>query len=436
MTVFISMYRMILMAVLLLVPMAALAHAHSNIELYVGEVKTLDVGQVKRIAVGLDSLLATKMLDNGELLLIPKAPGETQLHIWKSGNKQFTFTINVLSTDTAKYLQRLRSIFRSFRNITFRNENDMVIVEGKIRPEDEELFNARIATFANVMSFVRAEHIELKDMIKIDVKVLELNKTNNLQFGINWDNAIQGPSVALVNNFKPNDFFVFSAENNPLLRLFDDGGIPVSSSSSHTYAGMMSGINSVINLLKEDGDARILAEPSLSTRSGQQASFHSGGEYPIAILNEYGQPVIEMQDYGIQLEIEPVTDEHGNIISKIRAEMSSLDFSTVVNGVPGILTRNTESVVNLKAGETLVISGLLKAEDSEAYEKIPFLGEIPILGELFTSRNFKEGRSELVILVTPSIQTAITELPDSLDKTISDLKNLGNIKPMSAQLID
>ena len=84
----------------------------------------------------------------------------------------------------------------------------------------------------------------------------------------------------------------------------------------------------------------------------------------------------------------------------------------------------------------MVISGLLRAEDSEAYEKIPFLGDIPILGELFTSRNFKEGRSELIILVTPTIQKAMTELPDDLQKTITELKNLGNIEPMSAQLID
>jgi pilus assembly protein CpaC len=428
--------RNILIVISLLTSAAAFSYSDRNIELYVGEIKTIDVGQVKRIAVGIDSILGTNVLDNGELLLIPKEPGETQLHIWKPGEKQFTFTVNIVSSDTAKYLKRLRSVFRSFKNITFRNENGMVIVEGKIRPEDEELFNERVASFPNVLSFVRAEHIELKDMIKMEVKVLELNKTNNLQFGVNWDNAIQGPSVALVNSFKPNDYFVFAAEGNPFLGLFDDGTIPINSSTSHTYAGMMSGINSVINLLKEDGDARILAEPSLSTRSGQQASFHSGGQYPIAILNEYGQPIIEMQDYGIQLEIEPVADEHGNIISKIRAEMSSLDFSTVVNGVPGILTRNTESVVNLKAGETLVISGLLRAEDSEAYEKIPFLGDIPILGELFTSRNFKEGRSELIILVTPTIQEAMTELPDDLEKTITELKNLGNIEPMSAQLID
>jgi pilus assembly protein CpaC len=123
------------------------------------------------------------------------------------------------------------------------------------------------------------------------------------------------------------------------------------------------------------------------------ASFHSGGSYPLAILNEFGQPVVEMQDYGIRLDIEPMSDENNNIVSLIRAEMSSLDFSTVVNGVPGLLTRTTESVVNLRANETLIISGLVQTTDSKAVEKVPFLGDIPIFGELFKSKGFNEKKN-------------------------------------------
>ena len=96
--------RNILIAISLLTSAMAFSNADRHIELYVGEIKTIDVGQVKRIAVGIDSILGTNVLDNGELLLIPKEPGETQLHIWKPGEKQFTFTVNIVSSDTAKYL--------------------------------------------------------------------------------------------------------------------------------------------------------------------------------------------------------------------------------------------------------------------------------------------------------------------------------------------
>ena len=421
--------------VLLLIPNITDAATPRKIDLYLGEVKSIHVGKVKRIAVGIDSLLGANVLDNGELLLIPKLPGDTQLHIWKTGERKVTFNITVLPAETGKRLKKLRSIFRSFDQVSFRHESGIVLAEGKVRPEDAELFQQSLQKFPNVMSFVRAEQIELKDMVKMEVKVLEINKNDGMQFGINWDNAISGPSLALVNNFKPNDYYVFGSDDNSLLGLFEDT-LPIGSSAAYGYGGIATGINSIINLLKEEGTAKVLAEPSLSTRSGQAASFQSGGAYPLAVLNEFGQPVVQMQDYGIQLDIEPVIDEHGNIISTVRAEMSSIDFSTVIQGVPGILTRNTDSVVNMKAGQTLVISGLIRVEDSKSFEKIPFLGDIPILGELFTSRNFREGRSELIILVTPTIQEAVTELPDTLQKQLTELENIGVEHSMDEQLID
>ncbi|MCL1037380.1 pilus assembly protein N-terminal domain-containing protein [Shewanella submarina] len=421
-------------SLLLVLLFSTSASANRQINLYLGEVKSIHVGEVTRLAVGLDQLLGANILDNGELLLIPKAPGETQLHLWKTGEKKVTFNITILPAEASRVLRQIRSVFRSFDQVTFRHEAGIVLAEGKIRPEDAEMFQQNLQKFPSIMSFVRAEQLELKDMVKMDVKVLEINRSDGMQLGINWDNAISGPSLALVNNFKPTNF-VYGSEDNPLLEVFGTS-IPVNSSKSYSYAGIATGINSIINLLKEDGTARILAEPSLSTRTGQPASFHSGGAYPLAVLNEFGQPVVQMQEYGIQLDIEPNIDEHGNIISAVRAEMSSIDFSTIVQGVPGLLTRNTESVVNMKSGETLVISGLVKVEDSKSYEKIPYLGDIPVLGELFTSRNFQEGRSELIILVTPSIQQPLTELPEEIQRTLDDMSDIGAETSLNQQLID
>lgn len=409
--------------------------AKQYIELYMGQVKTIQVGMVKRIAVGMDTVLGASVMDNGELLLIPKTPGSTELHVWKAGERKLTVTVDVLPAQASKTLKELRSIFRTFEHVSFRHESGIILAEGKIRPEDATLFQGTLEKFSGVISMVRAEQIEIKDMVKMQVKVLEINKNDGLQFGINWDNAISGPSLALVTNFKPNDYYVYGSDGNKLLELFD-GTLPISSSKAYGYGGIATGINSMINLLKEQGTARILAEPSLSTRSGEKASFQSGGSYPLAVLNEFGQPVVEMQDYGIQLDIEPVIDDQGNIISNVRAEMSSIDFSTVVQGVPGLLTRNTESVVNMRAGETLVISGLIKVEDSRSYEKLPLLGDIPILGELFTSRNFQEGRSELIILVTPTVAKVDVSLPDDIQQNLTDMESTEVNVPTSDWLLD
>ncbi|SEH81093.1 pilus assembly protein CpaC [Rheinheimera pacifica] len=409
-----------------------------TIETYVGAVKTLEPGDITRVAIGQDAILGTTVLDNGELLLIPKAAGDTELHIWTRGERKHSYLVSILAADVHRQLTQLRSIFKSFVHVAFRHESGFIIAEGKVRPEDKDLFESHITKFPNVMSLVRPEQVEFKDMISMKVQVLEINKKYTKQLGIKWDSSIFGPSIGYVHNFKANGAFAYAREGNPFIDLFEGSpaAISLGSASAHSYAGIMTGISSMINLLKEDGNARMLAEPSLSTRSGEMASFQSGGQFPIAVLNQFGQPMIEMQDYGIQLDIEPVTDDDGNIISRVRAEMSSIDFATVVNGIPGILTRNTESVVNLRSGETMVISGLMKTEDSKAVSKLPLLGDIPIIGELFTSRNFIEGRTELIILVTPRIAGVLTELPESVTKQLSELQQLRSADSITDQLLN
>ena len=147
----------------------------------------------------------------------------------------------------------------------------------------------------------------------------------------------------------------------------------------------------------------MLAEPNLTTRSGETASFLAGGEFPIQSVSGLGAVDVEFKEYGIKLDIEPVVDENQNIVSRVMAEVSSIDPSVSIGSIPGLLTRKTESVINVKNNETIVISGLVSSEMSKSVSKFPFLGEIPILGELFKSRDFRDKKSELVIFVTPTI---------------------------------
>ncbi len=409
-----------------------------NMQLYVGSVKTINVGEVVRVAVGRDQILGTSILDNGELLLIPKEAGETDLHIWKKGERKLSYRVSITAANMSKQVQTVKSILKAFDKVSVRDFNGLIIVEGKVDPNRYDLFQSVIAQFPGVISIVQPEDVVIKDMIEFKVMVLEVNKNFTKQLGINWENAIQGPAIAHVDNFNPNGVYVYGQQNSVFMDLYnsDPPALTPMDSRSVTYTGIMTGINSTINLLIEDGVARTLAEPSLSTRSGEQATFHSGGEYPLAVLNEFGQPVVEMQEYGVQLEIEPLSDEDGNIVSRITAELSTIDFSTIVNGVPGILKRKTESVVNLKAGETIAISGLLQSSDSKAIEKMPLLGDIPILGELFKSRNFIENRTELLILVTPTLKKPNSEIPEKLKKHIEKLRALRESSSLEDELLE
>jgi pilus assembly protein CpaC len=166
---------------------------------------------------------------------------------------------------------------------------------------------------------------------------------------------------------------------------------------------MASLIQSTINLAKSNGDLTILAEPELSARSGGTAQFLAGGQIPIQTAGALGTTSITYKDYGIKISIKPAADDKGNVIATLRAELSQLDQSTSVANTPGFLTRTAETEINVKSGQTMVISGLINRDMQNDVTKIPGLGDLPIVGRLFRSDSFRGGRSDLLIAVTPVV---------------------------------
>jgi pilus assembly protein CpaC len=167
---------------------------------------------------------------------------------------------------------------------------------------------------------------------------------------------------------------------------------------------MTSIITSTINMAVNNGDAFVLAAPELSTRSGGKAEFLAGGQIPVVSPASGTAPAtVQFKDYGIKLSIEPVTDEKGNVSATLDTEISSVDPSVAVMGNPGFLTRKTKSQFNVQEGQTIVISGLVNTELAKDISKLAGLGNLPILGALFRSNNFRAGRTDLVILVTPTV---------------------------------
>src|SRR5690606_7152920 len=119
------------------------------------------------------------------------------------------------------------------------------------------------------------------------------------------------------------------------------------------------------------------------------------------IIDELGRPSIVFKDYGITLNVKPMVDEKQRISTAILAEVSSLDFSVAINGVPGLLSRKVDSVVNVNNNDTIVISGLASSQDSKQVSKMPFFGDLPLIGGLFRSTGKSDQQTELVILLTP-----------------------------------
>jgi pilus assembly protein CpaC len=164
-----------------------------------------------------------------------------------------------------------------------------------------------------------------------------------------------------------------------------------------------------IDALQKDGLIKVLAEPTLITLSGKEASFLAGGEFPVPIPQSgFANTItIEWKEFGVRLKFTPNVLDNGHINIEVAPEVSDLDFTTAIQFqgfiIPGLTTRRASTVVELADGQSFAIAGLLKDNVRDSLSKYPVLGDIPILGTLFRSRDFQKDRSELLIIVTPHL---------------------------------
>jgi pilus assembly protein CpaC len=165
----------------------------------------------------------------------------------------------------------------------------------------------------------------------------------------------------------------------------------------------------VVDALEEDGLVTVLVEPNLTARSGETASFLSGGEFPIPVNQQLNNVVIEFKRFGVSLDFTPTVLDDGRISLKVRPEVSELNDAASVEiqniRVPGLSVRRAETTVELGSGQSFAIAGLVRANASNIRRAVPLLGDIPVLGALFRSTRFQRQETELVIIVTPYLVT-------------------------------
>src|SRR5690606_14193853 len=156
---------------------------------------------------------------------------------------------------------------------------------------------------------------------------------------------------------------------------------------------------------EEAGEARMLARPMLSARDGAVATFHSGGELPYPIVDpDTGKIAVSFRSYGVKLNVLPQLSYEGKIMVEVNVEVSSIDSSININGVPGLISKSVSSTINAKDGETIVMSGLLANTEAESVSKVPLLGDLPLIGALFRTTNIENEGRELAIFLTPRIK--------------------------------
>lgn len=387
-----------LLALFCLLPIVAHADQKTvRIDLYSGEVRTIPVQHIERVAVGNGKLLTTTVLDKG-LLLLAEGAGDTSLVIWTKDGARSRYHVHVTSTDVAGAYQQLSELLKSFTGIHVDRVGDNVMISGTASKDDLKRID-KAASLFHAVNLAKQEEVTMKKMIYMKVQILEFKKSAMENLGIDWQQSINGPAGGLAGDLISNSLFRVTPNDAAF-----QNGLPSRVSPPRGYLGIATTITSKINLALSNGDAYILATPELSTRSGGNAKFLAGGQVPIVTPASGLSPAtVTYKDYGIKMNVTPFADPNNNIMAKIHTEVTSIDPAVTVQGNPGFLTRSTDSEINLRSGQTIVISGLVNSSMSNQVNKVPLLGDLPILGSLFRSTNFQQGRTDLVFFVTPSL---------------------------------
>lgn len=330
--------------------------------------------------------------------------------------------IDEISVSTLEACEALRQALNG-TNLTVRGlPGNVVLVEGKVGTQAEfDKINLVISGWkkqsntsgqaegANEeVSLVNAVTIDssIAQQVMVRAQVVSIDKAALKDFGIEWGRIASTSEGGASFGEQP---WLIGQIQSPPYDIFGGGGL---------YR--LDPIGARIRALEQQNKAKVLSEPNLLVVDGQEAKILVGGEIPVPVVQSgnIGAAVsvtIEYKEFGVRLEILPTITSKDTIQLKVMPEVSSLDFANAVEfsgfRIPALRTRRAETIVSVRNGQSLILGGLLQNEVSKLVKKIPVLGDIPILGELFKNTSFTKGESELVIIVTPQIvkPTAATE---------------------------
>jgi pilus assembly protein CpaC len=379
-----------------------------EIEMFVGESRVFPTPGVGRIAVGNGAILTAAALDNKEVILFANGVGTSSLFVWNEDGRYQRLKVNIVPGDTSRYAREIAAFLTTIPKARASIIGDKVIVEGdELSDSDLNRIDLLAARYPQIVNFTN--RLGFEQMVMMDVKVVEFPVTELRELGLKW-NAVGGAAIGGIwspgrrGHDGPYQINIRTGPENspPIVNPLDPGaGVPLSR-SLNVLSVVNMGLNATLHALAQEGKTTILAEPQLSARNGAKASFLAGGEIPYAVSNLFGTTV-QFKPYGVKLDIQPRVDRNGAIRATIETEFSQIDGSVTTSGGPALLTRKTSTEFNVRSGETIVLSGLVQRENATNIDKVPFLGDVPVLGHLFKSRKFQNKETELVVFVTPTV---------------------------------
>jgi pilus assembly protein CpaC len=372
----------------------------------------------KRISVADAEVATARSVGETTILLTPKKPGSTQLIVWDDQDVSQMIDI-IITADIAMLQEQFKQLFPTAK-IDVTNANGTIVLAGRVPSAQVAEQAAQVAApyGSKVLNLLE---VSGGKQVMLQVRFAEVSRQATEALGVNGaygTGAFEGGSnIGAVNptNIIPGGGHVGST---PAQRGFTADKPTVSPSVTLYGAGQLGSfyLEYYINALRQNNLMRILAEPTLVTVSGQEASFIAGGAFPIPVsggAQTGGAPAVtvEFREYGVKLNFTPVVTGEGRIRLKVAPEVSDVDYSTAVqfNGfvVPGVTQRRVSTMIELCEGQTFAIAGLLNQSVNASKDVTPLLGDIPVLGALFRSVRYQRKETELVVLVTPRLAEAM-----------------------------
>lgn len=460
--------RAVATALCLFAMVAAAANEPNSVNLGVGSQTVVTVpGRITRVSSADDRVAAVKPTGTpNQLLIIGISEGKTSAVAFTASGQRHTYLITVRKQDPNEIIGEIKKLLSDIEGVTVRLAGDRIVLDGQAyTAQDAERVDQVIALYPSVKSLVKVapnakklvaqnltaqfqraglknvlvnvvgstiflegsvesqqdlqkaelitkavgEKVEnlltvgIKRMILSEVQFVEIRRNSKDRFGIKYPTDISGTASATINISK--DLFPST---------FAEGALQASGLGRTDFA---------FGFQMNDGYGRLLAQPKLVCASGEKAEFLAGGEVPIPLITN-NQFTVEFKPYGVLLKLRPTADRNGNIQTEIEAEVSEVDNSVAVSAggsatIPGFRTRKTKTNVTVRHGETIVLSGVFAHDEQKSVSKLPGIGHIPIIGELFKNRGFDSTKRELVIFVTPRI---VNPDSDRIRTLIEDVK--------------
>ena len=384
---------------------AAAENAGHLLHLLVGHSLTISSAErIKRVSIADPTVADTLVVNPNQILVNGKLVGTTSVVLWDENDQRQIYEVDV-ELDVRGLEKMIKDEF-PYERMSVQAQNDVVVLSGQVSTQAvaDKMLEMAKASAAKVVTLLQFEKTATAEIL-LEVKFADVDRTAMQQLGIN---ILSLPGAKNVGTIGTGQF------GPPTLT----PGQPVSTENGFNLSNLLNifiyrpdiNLAATIQALEQQDVIQILAEPNVMTESGKDASFLAGGQFPYPVVQGSGTGLtvtIIFKEYGVKLDFTPTLMPDGLIHLKVRPEVSALDFTNAltVSGflIPALTTQRVESEMDLRDGQSFAIAGLLDNRVSDELQKIPWIGDIPILGKLFQSRSLQKTKNELLVLVTPRV---------------------------------